>query len=1097
MVELNFNIQFTDLYSVDGLEKIDIKFLDFLKKQDYELLHELLLNRQIHKFSSELIIKISPYLENFIIKLFKLKYSTNYTYLYNKKVSSLFKCRKKFIQRQVRESDYNETKVEYAKLQLKKSGVNLNDEISIATNILKWLKNKDDNLLNHAKVFIAWILYSREGRQKWKNSILFNLPRKLDFERLIKYSQNIHNLKYFVNDKLKNNQFVDDKLKNNQFFYNHQAIVDTSYCLHCHNNKKDSCSKGLIEKSSGRTVDNTLGIKLNGCPLKQKISEMNFLKKEGVVIGAFATAIIDNPMLAATGDRICNECMRSCIYQKQKPVNVPLIESQIFNDILKLDYGFEIYSLLTKWNPLKPQDYLPKDINDHKILIVGMGPAGFTLAHYLTNEGFTVVGIEGLKVEPLNSNLSGILEDGSKTKFQPIKRFTDIQENINTRKAYGFGGVAEYGITSSRWNKNYLTILRIILERRKNFRLYGSVRFGSTITYNSARKLGFEHVALSVGSGKPNIIDITNIMCKGVRLSSDFLMCLQTLCPTRKDSLVNLQIRLPIIIIGGGLTSIDIATESSKYYFKMLKKFLTQYKMLGESFLGTLNEEDRQIAIEFINHANQFDDDNKPCVELLKKWGGIKIIYRNKLEDCPAYKLNYEELQKAFEEGIEFIDKTIPIKVAIDRFNHCEALICNNKTIKAKTIIIATGTHPNTTLSKEYPEYFKKKNGYLHGLNNKLEENFFIHIDDHFSFSVLGDSHPQYSGSVVKAIASAKDSYKIISSKILYNKDNYLLKSEKFFDKLNIGLISKVIKVNRLTKSIIEAEIKSPVAVSEFRPGQFFRLQNFEANARYNIKGYKRIIEPLALTGSILNYKKGTMSLMIFETGGSSNFCQYLKAGETISLMGPTGSGTFIPKKENVILIGSGVRNAGLFSIGKALIANKCYVLYFAGYKKREAIFKNEEIDKSANEIVWCYEESISTCPIKNNLLYHDNIIQALKKYDIHFSKNFKLKNFHRIIVIGSDSMMKAVSYLLQNDSKKLFNNKIKGYASINSPMQCMMKEICGQCLQRHIDHKTKKSKFVYSCFSQDQCLMNVDFQFLSYRLQQNSLLEKLTSYFI
>jgi Trk K+ transport system NAD-binding subunit len=35
------------------------------------------------------------------------------------------------------------------------------------------------------------------------------------------------------------------------------------------------------------------------------------------------------------------------------------------------------------------------------VLVVGLGPAGYTLAHYLVNEGFGVVGVDALKIEPL------------------------------------------------------------------------------------------------------------------------------------------------------------------------------------------------------------------------------------------------------------------------------------------------------------------------------------------------------------------------------------------------------------------------------------------------------------------------------------------------------------------------------------------------------------------------------------------------------------------------------------------------------------------------------------------------------------------------
>jgi hypothetical protein len=69
--------------------------------------------------------------------------------------------------------------------------------------------------------------------------------------------------------------------------------------------------------------------------------------------------------------------------------------------------------------------------------------------------------------------------------------------------------------------------------------------------------------------------------------------------------------------------------------------------------------------------------------------------------------------------------------------------------------------------------------------------------------------------------------------------------------------------------------------------------------------------------------------------------------------------------------------------------------------------------------------------------------------------------------------------------------------ASINSPMQCMMKEICAQCLQVHRDPATGVETVVFSCFNQDQDLDRVDFGNLRARLGQNGVQEKLTRLWI
>jgi hypothetical protein len=68
---------------------------------------------------------------------------------------------------------------------------------------------------------------------------------------------------------------------------------------------------------------------------------------------------------------------------------------------------------------------------------------------------------------------------------------------------------------------------------------------------------------------------------------------------------------------------------------------------------------------------------------------------------------------------------------------------------------------------------------------------------------------------------------------------------------------------------------------------------------------------------------------------------------------------------------------------------------------------------------------------------------------------------------------------------------------SINSPMQCMMKEICAQCLQPHVDPASGKTTYVFSCFNQDQPLDRVDFAALAQRLAQNAVQEKLTALWI
>ena len=208
--------------------------------------------------------------------------------------------------------------------------------------------------------------------------------------------------------------------------------------------------------------------------------------------------------------------MKACVYQKQEPVNIPEIETRVLTDILQLPWGVEIYDLLTRWNPLRQTQWLPKPYNGLKVMVAGMGPAGFTLSHHLTLEGFAVVGIDGLKIEPLPEHLIN----------QPIHDYSELEEALDERVMAGFGGVAEYGITV-RWDKNFLKLIYVSLMRRKQFQVFGGVRFGGTLTLDTAWELGFDHVAIAVGAGLPQPLPMPGSLAPGMRMAADFLMALQ------------------------------------------------------------------------------------------------------------------------------------------------------------------------------------------------------------------------------------------------------------------------------------------------------------------------------------------------------------------------------------------------------------------------------------------------------------------------------------------------------------------------------------------------------------------------------------------
>jgi hypothetical protein len=172
-------------------------------------------------------------------------------------------------------------------------------------------------------------------------------------------------------------------------------------------------------------------------------------------------------------------------------------------------------------------------------------------------------------------------------------------------------------------------------------------------------------------------------------------------------------------------------------------------------------------------------------------------------------------------------------------------------------------------------------------------------------------------------------------------------------------------------------------------------------------------------------------------------------------------------------------------------------VLYFAGYKKGEDLFKREEIEAATDQVIWSTDTGAEIAPERpQDAHFRGNIVQAMLAYQAGTlgTPLVPLPSVDRIIAIGSDRMMAAVKAARHNALAPYLKKAHVGIGSINSPMQCMMKEVCAQCLQKHIDPVTGKETVIFSCFNQDQELDRVDFPNLAARLRQNTVQEKLST---
>ncbi|HKP73537.1 MAG TPA: FAD-dependent oxidoreductase, partial [Pyrinomonadaceae bacterium] len=723
--------------------------------------------------------------------------------------------------------------------------------------------------------------------------VSFRVPHPLNYEHLVQIERHDAELPERMRGLDANLRRRDGFQLTDARATRREVLDEVNYCLYCHERDKDSCSKGLHERD-GSVKRNPLGIALDGCPLDEKISEMHVLQRDGDSIGALALVMIDNPMCPGTGHRICNDCMKSCIFQKQEPVNIPQAETGVLTDVLQLPYGFEIYSLLTRWNPLNAKRPFALPYNGRNVLVVGLGPAGYTLAHYLLNEGFGVVGIDGLKIEPLHLELTG---DGGRTVPRAVRDIGEIESRLDERVLAGFGGVSEYGITV-RWDKNFLTMIHLALARRERFRFYGGVRFGGTLEIEDAWELGFDHIAIATGAGRPTIVSMRNNLMRGIRKASDFLMALQLTGAFKGDALANLQVRLPAIVIGGGLTAIDTATELFAYYPVQVEKILARHEELSAEFgeegiFNRFDAEERGVYEEFLAHGRAVRAERERAAEagespdfvpLVREWGGVSIVYRKRLQDSPAYRLNHEEVVKSLEEGISYVENMSPSEAIADEHGAVAAVVFERMRqdaetkkwrgsgelvrLPARTVCVAAGTSPNTIYERERPgtfaldewrEFFAPHKAVRNGDGKfhvvpaaKGEQGFFTSYEsDGRLISYYGDNHPVYAGNVVKAMASAKFGYEEVCA--LFADEIAAVENEvgasgdgeareksearaetfaQLVGKLDDELIARVVRVERLTPTIVDVVVRAPMQARKFHPGQFYRLQNYETDAR-------------------------------------------------------------------------------------------------------------------------------------------------------------------------------------------------------------------------------------------------------------------------
>ena len=618
-------------------------------------------------------------------------------------------------------------------------------------------------------------------------------------------------------------------------------------------------------------------------------------------------------------------------------------------------------------------------------------------------------------------------------------------------------------------------------------------------------------MAVATGAGRPTIIDMKNNLIRGIRKASDFLMALQLTGAFKREALPNLQARLPAVVIGGGLTAIDTATELMAYYPLQVEKTAAQYETLaaelGEQRVRAVYDaEELEVLDEYLAHGRAVRAERARAaaageranfISLVRSWGGVAIAYRKRMVDSPAYRLNHEEVIKALEEGITFTENINPIEAMPDERGALKAVI-----FKREAKDVPAGQEQRDRDAAGADDAGRRGNDAEH----HVREGSAGHVPARCEEEVLPAARrgaerrwhvsPRGGAERLLHLLCARRAVRHLlrrqpsplrrqrrqgdgvgqgrisrTSSKLFAKELATLDPaaqperdaawERLVERLDDELLAVVEDVVRLTPTIVEVIVKAPAAARHFHPGPVLSSAELRVGARR------------ASAGDAAADGRHCADRRVGRQGARAAVADRARARRVEPAVR-------VPEEGRAGRRDGTDRNADRDSASSrtcccsaAAWATPCCSRSrrrCASRQPRDLLRRLQERrgpvqargdrggDRSG-DLEHRHRRAQSRPGRPQDSHFRGNIVQAMLAYSSGElgSSIVPLPTVDRIIAIGSDRMMAAVKAARHGVLAPYLKNEHVGIGSINSPMQCMMKEVCAQCLQKHVDPVTGK----------------------------------------
>lgn len=156
----------------------------------------------------------------------------------------------------------------------------------------------------------------------------------------------------------------------------------------------------------------------------------------------------------------------------------------------------------------------------------------------------------------------------------------------------------------------------------------------------------------------------------------------------------------------------------------------------------------------------------------------------------------------------------------------------------------------------------------------------------------------------------------------------------------------KILKKEILNSSVTSMHIDAPLVAKKAQPGQFIIL-------RTDADG-----ERIPLTVADADPKTGSVRIIFQTVGATTKKLSEKNEGDFLQdFAGPLGNPTAIEGIKKAAVVGGGVGCAIAYPVAKKLHENGCEVHFIAGFRNKDIVILQEDIDSISDKFILCTDD--------------------------------------------------------------------------------------------------------------------------------------------